>query len=380
MINIIISIAIIILLILLILLLFFILYYKNSNSNSNNINSIIYKNTSNIDNFKNNSNVERKIIKIDKTIRIYLKINFNRDDILPDKILLCFPGGGESIYKFLNYTNFSKINNRIIIFEGQKSGNKHSFQNAFPWLFKKTKNDINFVDTVLDQICNSYNINIPKLFLTGKSDGGGFAILYANLSSYKRYIKAIGICSAAHFGINGMNNIQYFNNQNYINNGIIIPYNILLPPNHISIFIIHGTGDQVMPYNGQQYQNSSALKLAKKTIWKNIDYNLTNTYTPNIQDYFNKIISDNSQSYSTNTYSCQTSANKYNFITIFNQNHCWSGHTDSGPDSDKPSNMYLDATYLLSLFFTLDIENYTPTVDTIPSGLYNYNGNYINRQ
>lgn len=331
-------------------------------------------------------NIEIKFLRINKyVIRRYLLINFNH--ISSDNILLCFPGGSESMFTFLNYTNFDKIGGRVIIFEGQSAGNKYTFQNAFPWMFKTIQNDINFVDMVVGNIIRD-DINngkkSPKLFLTGKSDGGGFTILYANASLYKNNIKAIGICSAAHFGINGVNNIQSYSKQNYINNGVVIPYDIILPPD-ISIFIMHGTHDQVMPYNGQQYKNSLALKLAnlplqnpKKTIWEKIDKSLKNTYTVNIQSYVNKITNMSPiKETKSNYYSCQTAAkyNSYvNFITVFNQNHCWSGHSNSGPDSGDISNMHLDATYLLTLFFKLGIGNYTPTCNVIPPELYTYNG------
>jgi poly(3-hydroxybutyrate) depolymerase len=336
-------------------------------------------------------NIKIESIKINNSVRRYLLINFNH--ISSDNILLCFPGGSENMFTFLNYTNFDKIGGRVIIFEGQSAGNKYTFQNAFPWMFKTMQNDIYFVDKIVGDIIN-YDLQhrqiSPKLFLTGKSDGGGFTILYANLSLHKNHIKAIGICSAAHFGINDINNIQPYNRQNYINNGVVIPYNIILPPD-ISIFIMHGTHDQIMPYNGQLYANSLALKLAnlplqnpKKTIWKKIDNSLKNTYTPNIQSYVNKIIKlTKNEVTKNNYYSCQTAAkyNSYvNFITIFNQNHCWSGHSNSGPDSNNIYNMHLDATYLLTLFFKLDIGNYKPTFNIIPPELYAYNGEKLNHR
>jgi hypothetical protein len=251
-------------------------------------------------------------------------------------------------------------------------------------MFTNVQNDIKFADIIVSNIIRDdvQHNRHTKLFLTGKSDGAGFTVLYANASFYKNYIKAIGVCSAAHFGINNINNIQHYNRQVYMNNGIIIPYNIILPPN-ISIFVMHGTSDQVMPYNGQNYNNSLALKLSaqKKTIWANIDNTLKSTYTPDIKSYVNKIINNKiTQIYSTKTYSCQTAVkhnSHVNFITIFNQNHCWSGHTNSGPDSNEAPNMYLDATYLLSLFFKLDIGNYKPTINTIPHGLYKYDGGQL---
>ena len=44
------------------------------------------------------------------------------------------------------------------------------------------------------------------------------------------------------------------------------------------------------------------------------------------------------------------SNNVLNFFTIDMQDHDWSGHPNSGPNSNTPANFYLDATYLLIKF------------------------------
>jgi len=381
---------IIAIIIILILLIFVIICNKNNRYLSiNNFTEKIYHDIG-VNHWSSNNlppNIKIEFLKINNTIRRYLKINFNRIDIFDNNVLLCFPGGGESMFSFLNYTNFDKIDSRVIIFEGQKSGNKYTFQNAFPWVFSNfIQNDIYFVDSVIKDLLK-YKLFPPKLFLTGKSDGAGFAVLYANISFYKKHIKAIGLCSAAHFGTKSINNIGYYGHINKTSNGVIIPYNIILPPN-ISIFIMHGTNDQVMPYNGQHYKNKHAYRLGieNMTIWPKIDPNMDNTYTPNIYNYVNLIIDSMTNSmtddikYSKKNYSCQIiSKNKLhlNFITINGQNHCWSGHTNSGPESNDAPNMNLDATYLLSLFFRLKLGKYIPTINFIPHGLKAYDGHHL---
>ena len=86
-------------------------------------------------------------------------------------------------------------------------------------------------------------------------------MLYSNISIYKKNIKAIGICSSAHFGLELSNNIAQYSVNNVIKkNNVIIPKNIILPPNNVSIFIIYGTSDEVMPYEGQKFTNKSMYK------------------------------------------------------------------------------------------------------------------------
>ena len=280
----------------------------------------------------------------------------------------------------MNYTQFNLIDEPVFVFMGQHSANTTTFQNAFPWLFEETyQNDIAFVDAVLKK----HYYNIPQnIFLTGKSDGAGFAILYSNLSMYNKYIKAIGICSDAHFGLNSIDNIGAYSmfNRFHGKNGVIIPYNIILPKKDISIFIIHGTGDTVIPYYGGKYMNPHAKKKWTKTLWTTIDPSTNNTYTPNISTYIHKTanmnncsisnIDDMDSNYVFNT--CTNGKTVVNLLAITNQNHCWSGHHESGPESNSPFNFYLDATYLFVLFFKLKIGKYIPTVYTVPNNMQTY--------
>lgn len=334
-------------------------------------------------------------ILINGVTRKYITININSNN-LKHSILLCFPGGGESETEFLNYTNLGDINSSVIIFEGQISANKYTFQNAFPWIYNSiAQNDVLFADTVLNTI---YNNNIPKnIFLTGKSDGGGFTMLYSNLSVYRLNIRGIFLCSSAHFGINSVDNISIFSNSNYYiqNNNITIPYNIIVSPSNISVFIIHGTADTVMPYNGENYTNSEAYNNKNKTIWKKVDTSIhetddiiyTNTFTVNIPDYSTFIKNNNNlnQIYNNSNnekYNWNVNQNSFNVvlneISIIGQDHDWSGHYDSGPKSNTPYNFYLDATYLLIKFFKLDQGNYIPTITEIPYNLKTYDNKNLN--
>lgn len=342
-------------------------------------------------------------IEIDGVTRNYVLININSNDISNiQNVLLCFPGGGESDSTFIDYTSFNYIGSPVIVFLGQSSENTYTFQNAFPWLYNNFnqngvtlsyQNDVKFVDTVL---LNLFGSNTPELFLTGKSDGGGFCILYSNISNYKLNIKAIGICSSAHYGLNSAENIGSFDINNCFigNNNTIIPYNIILPPN-ISIFIIHGTGDIVMPYYGQHcVEQNFNRAITPTSLWQVIDPTLevnngvitNNTFTVSFPSYIQEIINNNNltQSYGSTTptysYSGYSSNNNnvLNFITIYNQNHDWSGHYDSGPDSNQPANFTMDATYLMIKFFNLEIGSYIPTVQSIPCNLLTYKNEIIN--
>ena len=133
---------------------------------------------------------------------------------------------------------------------------------------------------------------------------------YIQISNYKNNIKAIGIFSSAHFGLSSVSNISLYdiNNTITIPPNIIIPKNIPLPSNNVSIFLIHGTGDKIMPYLGSKFGSSTALKQSsdniasdKISLWSTIDTGIpkiNNTYSVNIPSYMSNIL----QTFSNNIY------------------------------------------------------------------------------
>lgn len=369
-------------------------------------------------NFLNNNNTNNNnysSIQINGVTRYYFLININPNDVSNIKnVLLCFPAALMSISEFVNITAFNYTGSPIIVFLGQESINKFTWQNAFVWLYNNYnqngttlnyQNDVTFVDSVLSKL---FRNNIPDLFLTGLSDGGGFCITYSNLTKYKEKVKAIGICSSAHYGLNSIKNIDSFDIKNCFigNNNTKIPYNIILPPN-ISLFIMHGTGDTIMPFNGQNCPGENnwvpffyPTPTINGSLWPVIDPTLefnngnftNNTYTVSLPDYINKIIESNDLtpspqlpqeppdgSYFYSVYSNKKNNTVLNFIAITNQDHDWSGHYNSGPNANLPPNFIMDATQLLIKFFKLDQGNYIPTVIPFPVNLLNYKNEIIRR-
>ena len=203
---------------------------------------------------------------------------------------------------------------------------------------------------------------------------------------YHSKIKAIGICSDAHFGLSSYDNIGKYSmfNRFWGKDGVVIPYNIVIPKYNVSVFIIHGTGDTVIPFGGGKYTNIHAKDRSHKTLWRTFDPSENNTYTPNIETYTYKIKQANScfntKQSGDDTYVFHTHTNGtvvVNLAAIDRQNHCWSGHTSSGPGSSSSSNFHLDATYLFLLFFNLPLGRYRPTVHTIPEHMTTYDNQVI---
>ena len=271
-------------------------------------------------------------------------------------IILLFHGGGEKAFDkkgkgVLNYTKFFKTNSICIVPKGQKSNNGHSWLNAYPWLKNNPKNDVEFVEYIIQTLRNSkYSkfIDFNSIFASGKSDGAGFC-LYLHQNSNNINLKKIGICSGAYFTKNSVN----------VNNKKI-------NMKKIPILEIHGTKDQVMPYEGQHFKNKKATRDAE--YWKEKDSTLQNTYTFDIYNYWNYIAKNINNSVKMKKTNFKGESYKYKFIDkdnktvlihikVIGQNHCWSGHDKSGPDSHAHQNHYFDATDEICKFFKITYNN-----------------------
>lgn len=294
-------------------------------------------------------------------------------------VLLLFHGGGSEAddsnlsYAYqpkdnekvgiLNYTKLYEADCVTIAFQGQQSNNIFSWISAFPWMKANPQNDVDFVETVLDDILKSdfskKHIN-DKIFAAGKSDGGEFC-LYLNNNSKKIKLNGIAMISAAHFTLNNENEF--------------ISKYLLNSDNKIGIDTIsmHGTKDQVMPFNGKHFTNRKAIEDSlkeKESYWKTIDSNVqenplnSNTYTVNIPNFWNSI-TDNMEIQITKKFGIDnkselkkytdTNNTRFYSIEVTDQNHCWSGHENSGPESSLEPNKQFDATAAICSFFNISL-------------------------
>lgn len=334
----------------------------------------------------NTTDYTQSMIEIDGIERVYFIPKNAPPPTEINKILLCFHGGGETPTQFLDFTQWSKYTTNVLIVacEGQTSGNSRSWQNAFPWMKQNVQNDVLFVDTVLQHLQDTGIIRQGpmSIFLTGKSDGAGFCFVYSCLSKYTQYIKAVGVCSAAMFGLDSVTNsgVLACPSTCVEKDGVMIPKLFSYIPDGISVFMIHGTGDQIMPYHGQQFKNMNALQKARVSstvsLWPEIDPSLTNTYTADIPVFFQNmcralgytlhiesntptpIVQSQTSSPTTGGITSQCFTKGQNVIqlcTVPDMNHVWPGHQHSGAQWNSPAAQLIDATYLHALFFEMPV-------------------------
>lgn len=290
-------------------------------------------------------------------------------DQIPEKglpILFGFHGGGETPVNsedsgFLNYTNLANLGAIVIAPLGNDSNNGHSWINAFPWMQSNPANDLLLPQQIIQLLKNTPGlpkIDYETVYATGKSDGSGMTMYWAcNMASSGVNLKAVVMVSGAYFGLNSATNIGL--NQS----------SICVPKAPLPMMMMHGTADQVMFYNGQNFINSNAIAGAND-YWITKDPTVapgkSNTYTAVIQTYreylakeVNKCSIPKSSSlslYST-VETWEGCSADFTSITVAGGNHVWTGHKNSGPDSGITPNMDFNATEQLAKFLKLPLYN-----------------------
>jgi polyhydroxybutyrate depolymerase len=287
-------------------------------------------------------------------------------------VVLAFHGGGEDVHTdtdtgFADYSGLSSLSAVVVFITGQVSGNGQTWNSAFPWMDRPTpQDDAALVETILGDLANQVpkgtSLDMSRIYTVGKSDGAGMAtsLLCTNTGKFK--FTAAASISGAHFGVNSATNFGTSRAQ------------ICLPKAAVPVLFVHGTGDTVTPYQGQNFVTAKALEASQK-YWVTIDGAVTttssNTYTASMKDYVQAwatqangcgavpaVSTISSASTLTSFSGCKATIAA---ITIANGEHVWLGHAKSGPKSGQDPNMDFDVTPVIAAFFKIDVSRYTPT-------------------
>ena len=172
----------------------------------------------------------------------------------------------------------------------------------------------------------------------------------------------------------------YFGLESAINFGSE-DHDICLPEFPVRMMMMHGTGDQVMPYSGQNFLNPKALAHAND-YWTSIDPTarlgggwlpISRTYTADIARYVETLSSrvfhcaglDESPFGSATTLAVGRECDApFQVLTVSGGNHVWPGHAKSGPDSGQYPNMDFDATAEIARFFSIPMSVNRPLTST----------------
>jgi poly(3-hydroxybutyrate) depolymerase len=291
------------------------------------------------------------------------------DDIPPDglPIVFGFHGGGERLHDasgtgFLDFTNLSALHALVITPVGNESNNGHSWINAFPWMKPDPENDLALPAALIEWIASQQDLpktDLSRVYALGKSDGAGMAMALACHPDPGVNLIGVALVSGAYFGLASATNFG------------LQDHEICLPESPIRMMMMHGTGDEVMPYAGQNFLNEKALARATD-YWTSIDptarlgvgwlRDFSRTYTADIVQYVDTL--------STRVFHCAGLDERpfglattlgvgracdapFEVLTVSGGNHVWPGHAKSGPDSGKFPNMDFDATIEIARFFSI---------------------------
>ena len=171
-------------------------------------------------------------------------------------LLFNFHGFGGLASEFMNETDMTSIadsENFILVYPQGSCLNGSSHWNPCPvgGDNKSSTDDIGFIESIINEIDTNYNIDLDRIYAVGYSNGGMMAYGLANQKN--KIIAAVASVSGAMLDC-----VETLNHQ--------------MPVLHL-----HGTQDDVIPYNGNDYYYSTNNTL---NYWININ-NITNTVTIN---------------------------------------------------------------------------------------------------
>jgi polyhydroxybutyrate depolymerase len=164
-------------------------------------------------------NVKREYI-------LHLPTNYKTGTALP--LVLIFHGGGGNDKQMQRYMGMDPIADRENFITVYPSGINKQWNDGRE--FKESiaaNDDVQFINLLLDTLLKKYSIDSSRLFTTGISNGGFFSI-YLSYKLNHRLLAAAPVCASIPERI----------------------YSEFYPPRPVSILIMNGTEDPLVPYRG----------------------------------------------------------------------------------------------------------------------------------
>lgn len=162
---------------------------------------------------------------------LYLPDSYTGNEGVP--VVLNFHGYGSNASEQMWYGDFRSIADTsgfLIVHPQGSLFNGITHWNVGGWTVGSTVDDVSFINALLDSISADYNIELTRVYATGMSNGGFMSFLLACQLSDR--IAAIA-------PVAGSMTPETYNNSN--------------PQHPTPILQIHGTTDDVVPYNGDTW-------------------------------------------------------------------------------------------------------------------------------
>ncbi len=182
---------------------------------------------------------------ISREYLIYIPSSFSGDSVAP--LVLNFHGFGGNINDYLSYTSILSIAETegfVLVFpQGSLMDGYSHWNPSLPSSDNKsTADDLGFIEALIQQLSNNYNIDSKRIYACGYSNGGMMSFGLANHKS--NLFAAVASVSGAMLETDNT-------------------------PNHpMPVLMIHGTSDGVIPYAGN---NEYASVESTLTFWRNFN-------------------------------------------------------------------------------------------------------------
>ena len=179
-----------------------------------------------------NINGEITVNGTKRTYILHLPKNYSESGKYP--LVLIFHGGGGNAAQMQNYMKMDPIADREGFITVYPQGlNKHWNDGRELDQKVSSNDDLSFVKQLLDTVSNHYNINKERIFSTGISNGG-FMSIFLSYKLSDRLLAVAPVCASIPDKI----------------------YPDFHPSQPISILLINGTKDPLVPFEGGTVGNS----------------------------------------------------------------------------------------------------------------------------
>ncbi len=160
---------------------------------------------------------------VSRDYRLFLPSNYQNYETLP--LVFNLHGFGSNALEQEVYSGMNNVADTAKFFVCTPQGFENSWNVG--WLIGSTKDDVGFINALIDTISSNYNVDLEAVFSTGMSNGGFMS--YKLACELNGRIKAIASVAGS---------MEQGESQN------------CAPDASIPIMQIHGTADDVVLYNG----------------------------------------------------------------------------------------------------------------------------------
>ena len=237
-------------------------------------------------------NTEAETITWDNIEREYvLYIPSSYDSLSPAPIMMNFHGFGGLAEDHMSYADMRSLaddQNFILVYpQGSCADDLSHWNPSLPSADNKSEaDDLGFIEAMINKLSTEYNVDMERIYACGYSNGG---MMSYGLAAHKsNLIAAIGSVS-----------------------GTMLDTDVT-PSHQMPVIIIHGTNDEILPYDGGSGYNSIQSSINYWTNFNNTDsLPITNNLTSGVFTIEHYIYPNGDNSTSVELYK------------VINGNHIW---------------------------------------------------------